>query len=59
MTSLHRENPERAELERLTQEYLARGGKITVIGTTAGRAPRSLREAADASKRAAQREGSV
>lgn len=59
MTSLHRENPERAELERLTQEYLARGGKITMVGTTTSRPPRSLREAADASKRAAQQEGSV
>lgn len=59
MTTLLRENPDRAELDRLTREYLDRGGEITQVGTPASRPPRSLREAADASKRAAQQEGSV
>lgn len=57
--TLLRENPARAELQQHIDDYLAHGGKITVIGTTASRPPRSLREAANASKRSAQHEVSI
>lgn len=42
--TLLRENPDRAELDRLTREYLARGGKITVVGTTGPREYLSRKE---------------
>lgn len=43
--TLLRENPDRAELQKQIDEYLARGGTITVHGPTGPREYVSLREA--------------
>lgn len=43
--TLLRENPARAELQKQIDEYLAKGGTITVHGPTGPREYVSLREA--------------
>lgn len=45
MSTVNRENPARAELQKQIDEYLAKGGTITVHGPTGPREYVSLREA--------------